>query len=120
MEAVCPDVSQNPASLDTCHVMFLDVATTMLRRFMYFLSVFVFPFLCKCALALPVKGPINLNFNFNFGARGKFEMAKLEALARQRRAVLHQSVEGAGVRGYEAASYLCKVSACEGQELGGS
>ena len=32
MEAVCPDVSQNLASLDTCHVMFL---------------------------ALPVKGPIN-------------------------------------------------------------
>ena len=42
MEAVCPDVSQNLASLDTCHVMFLDVATTMLRKF-YFLSVFVFP-----------------------------------------------------------------------------
>ena len=42
MEAVCPDVSQNLASLDTCHVMFLDVATTMLRKFMYFLSVFVF------------------------------------------------------------------------------
>ena len=41
MEAVCPDISQNLASLDTCHVMFLDVATTMLRKFMYFLSFFV-------------------------------------------------------------------------------
>ena len=44
IEAVCPDISQNLASLDTCHVMFLDVATTMLRKFMYFLSVFFFPF----------------------------------------------------------------------------
>ena len=63
MEAVCPDVSQNLACLHTCHVMFLDVATTMLRKFMYFPSVFVFPqpFLCKCALALLVKEPINLN-----------------------------------------------------------
>ena len=26
---------------------------------------------------------------------------------------------GAGVRGYEAADYLCEASACEGQELGG-
>ena len=64
MDAVCPDVSQNLASLDTCHVMFLDVATTMLRKFMYFLFfVFPQPFLCKCALALPVKGPINQSIN---------------------------------------------------------
>ena len=25
---------------------------------------------------------------------------------------------GAGVRGYEAANYLCEASACEGRELG--
>ena len=57
MEAVCVDVSQNLAPLDTCHVMFLDVATTMLSKLMFFLSVFILPhtfFLWICALALPV------------------------------------------------------------------
>ena len=42
MEAVWPDVSQNLASLDTCHVMSLDVAATMLSKFV-FLSAFVSP-----------------------------------------------------------------------------
>ena len=58
MEAVCPDVSQNLASLDTCHVMFLDVATTMLRKFMYFLSVFFCfpqPFLPRARMREGVK-----------------------------------------------------------------
>ena len=54
MEAVCVDVSQNLAPLDTCHVMFLDVATTMLSKLMFFLSVFIllhtffFVNMCSC------------------------------------------------------------------------
>ena len=52
MEAVCVDVSQNLAPLDTCHVMFLDVATTMLSKLMFFLSVFILPhtFFCEYVL----------------------------------------------------------------------
>ena len=61
MEAVCPDVSQNLASLDTCHVMFLPLCSGSLCIFCLFL--FSQPFLCKCALALLVKGPINQSIN---------------------------------------------------------
>ena len=56
MEAVCPDISQNLASLNTCYVMFLDVATTILSKF-FSLSVVLPPPLfvyMYCALALPV------------------------------------------------------------------
>ena len=62
MEAVCPDVSQNLASLDTCHVMFLDVATTMLRKFYVVWFCFPNPF-CVTVLLHSRKGLIPININ---------------------------------------------------------
>ena len=88
MKAVCPDVSQNLATLDTCHVMFLDVATTMLSKIVFSVC-FYFPnfpppphlfcvgVLCSCT---PCIGANQSQLQFNYyQAHGKFNWTNSEA-----------------------------------------